>query len=104
MIGFKSRMNQHVSDSRTRVSTCKFPTHVYKCGLKNECLNQLFFETSVMMKRKRSNQLETYEKNNNINLMSYSCIQKYFSVESYSLQSNAKSLSVKTGLYIYIYI
>ena len=34
IVGFKSRMNQHISDSRTGVSTCKFPIHVYKCGLK----------------------------------------------------------------------
>ena len=29
IVGFKSRMNQHISDSRTEVSACKFPIHVY---------------------------------------------------------------------------
>ena len=61
IVRFKSRMNQHISDSRTGVSTCKFPVHVYKCGLKNKSLNEPFFEINVMIKRKRSNQLETYE-------------------------------------------
>ena len=61
IVRFKSRMNQHTSDSRTGVSTCKFPIHVYKCGLKNKCLNKPFFEINVMMKLKSSNQLETYE-------------------------------------------
>ena len=26
--GFKVRINQHISDCKTRVSTCKFPRHV----------------------------------------------------------------------------
>ena len=39
---FKPRMNQHVNDSGTGDSTCKFPIHVYKCGLKNKCLNETF--------------------------------------------------------------
>ena len=46
-VGFKSRMDQHINDSRTGVSTCKFPIHVYKCGFKNKCLNEAFFETNV---------------------------------------------------------
>ena len=61
VIGFKSRMNQHTSDSRTGDSTCKFSIHVYKCGLKNQCLNEPFFEIKVMMKLRSSSQLETYE-------------------------------------------
>ena len=60
IIGFKSRMNQHISDSRTGVSTFKFLAHVYKCDLKNKCLNEPFFKINFMMKLKRSNQLETY--------------------------------------------
>ena len=61
IVGFKSGMNQHISDSRTGDSTFKFPIHVYKCGLKNKCFNKLFFEINVMMTMKSSNQLETYE-------------------------------------------
>ena len=34
---------------------------VYKCGLKNKCLNEPFFEINVMMKLKSSNKFETYE-------------------------------------------
>ena len=61
IVGFKSRMNQHISDNRKGVSTCRFPIHVYKCGLKNKCLNETFFKINVMMKLKSGNQLETYE-------------------------------------------
>ena len=50
IVGFKSRMNQHISDSRTGDSTCKFPIHVYKCGLKNKCLNKPFFEILKFLK------------------------------------------------------
>ena len=63
IVGFKSRMKQHISDSRMGVSTCKFPIHVSKCGLKNKCLKEPFFETNVRMKLKSSNKLETYENN-----------------------------------------
>ena len=31
IVGFTSRMNQHISDSRTGDSTCKSPIHVRKC-------------------------------------------------------------------------
>ena len=30
--GFKGRVNKHISESKTGVSTCKFPRHVYSCG------------------------------------------------------------------------
>ena len=59
IVGFKSRMNQHINDDRTGVSTCKILIHVYMCGLKNKCLSEPFFEINVMMKLKSSNQLET---------------------------------------------
>ena len=61
IVGFKSRMNQHISDSRMGDSTCKFPTHFYKCGLKNKWLKEPLFEINVMMRLKSSNQLETCE-------------------------------------------
>ena len=60
-VRFKPRMNQHISESRTGVSICEFPIHAYKCGLKNNCLNELFFQINDMMKLQSSNQLETYE-------------------------------------------
>ena len=61
IFGFKSRMNQHISDSRTGVSACKFSIHFYKGGLKSKCLNEPIFEINVMIKLQSSNQLETYE-------------------------------------------
>ena len=61
IVGFKSRMNQHISESRTGVSTCKFPIHVYKGDLKKKCLNKPLFEINVIMKLKSSNQLESYK-------------------------------------------
>ena len=84
-------MKKHISDTRTGVSPCKSPIHVYKCGLKNKYLNEPFFEINVMIKVKSSNQLGTYEnyfckkgmtlliavsieRNNKINLMNYSSI------------------------------
>ena len=60
-VGLKSRMNQYISDSRTGVSTCKFPIHVHKYVLKKNCLNELFFEINVMYKLKSSNRLETHK-------------------------------------------
>ena len=59
IVGFKSRMNQHINDNRTGVSTCKILIHVYMCGLKDKYLSEPFFEINVMMKLKSSNQLET---------------------------------------------
>ena len=61
IVGFKSRMNQHISDSRMGDSTCKFSIHVYKCGLKNKSLNEPFFEINAMMTLKSSNLFEIYE-------------------------------------------
>ena len=61
IVGFRSRMNQHISDNRTGDWTCKFPMHVYKCSLKNKCLYKPFFEINVMMTLKSSNQLEIYQ-------------------------------------------
>ena len=61
IVRFKSKMNQHISSSRTGDSTCKFPIHVYKCSLKSKCLNEPFFEIIVTMKLKSSNQLQTFE-------------------------------------------
>ena len=47
IVGFKSRMDQHINDSRTGISTYKFPIHVYKCGFKNKRLNEPFFKINV---------------------------------------------------------
>ena len=63
IVGFKSRMNQRTSNSRTRtgVSTWKFSIYIYdKCGLTNKSLNVPFFEIDFMINLKSCTQLETY--------------------------------------------
>jgi len=60
--GFKVRMNQHISESRTGSSSCKFPQHVYDCGLKNNCLNEPYFKIFIMMKLNNSDRLEIIER------------------------------------------
>ena len=47
--GFKVRINQHISDCKTGDSTCKFPRHVYDCGIKNNCLEEPFFSLNIML-------------------------------------------------------
>ena len=42
VVGFKSRINQHISDCRTGTSTCKFPIHVYHCAMRNKSLKEPF--------------------------------------------------------------
>ena len=42
-VGFKSRINQHISDCRTGISTCKFPIQVYHCVMKNKSLKSHIF-------------------------------------------------------------
>ena len=60
VVGFKSRINQHISDSRTVTSTCNFPIKVYHCAMKNKCLKEPF-QLNIMIKLKDSQQLEFYE-------------------------------------------
>ena len=58
---FKVRINQHISDCKTGDSTCKFPCHVYNCGIKNNCLEESFFSLNIMFRLNKS-ELETIEK------------------------------------------
>ena len=37
VVGFKSRINQHISGCRTEISTCRFPMHIYHCAMKSTC-------------------------------------------------------------------
>ena len=39
---FKVRINQHISDCKTVVSTYKFTHHVYDCDVKNNYLQEPF--------------------------------------------------------------
>ena len=61
--GFKVRMNQHISESRTGNSPCKFPQHVFNCGTKNNCLKEPFFKIYIMVKFNDSLRLESLEAN-----------------------------------------
>ena len=48
--GFKVRINQqHISDCKTGVSTCKFPFHVYDCVIKNNYPEEPFFSLNIML-------------------------------------------------------
>ena len=61
-IGFKARMNNHISESRTGISSCKFPRHVYHCGIKNGKLNEPYFEINIMLTTNDPLKLEYLEK------------------------------------------
>ena len=91
-VELKSKMSQHISDSRTGVSIVVWKTNAYQTNH--------FLKLTPWWNWISRNQLETYEnyfhrkssdtlnspehlKNNNVNLMSYSYILKYFSMKSY---------------------
>ena len=59
---FKVRINQHISDCKTRASTCEIPRHVYYCGTNNKCLEETFFSLYIMLRLNDSDRLETIEK------------------------------------------
>ena len=61
VVGFKSRINQHISSCRTCTSTCKFHIHVYHRAMKNKCLKDSYFQLNIMMKLKDSWKIEFYE-------------------------------------------
>ena len=60
--GLKVGINHHISDCKTGVLTCKFMCHVYDCGIKNNCLEELFFSLNIMLRLSKSDRLETTEK------------------------------------------
>ena len=72
--GFKVRINQHISDWKTGVSTCKFLRHVYDCGIKSNCLEERFFSLNIMLRLNNSDRLET--------------IEKYFRLKRYDTMNN----------------
>ena len=59
--GFKVRINQHISECKTGVSTYEFPRHVYDCGIKNNCLQEPFFSLN-MLRLNKNDRLQTIEK------------------------------------------
>ena len=59
--GFKLRTNQHISDCKTGVSTCKFPHHLCDYGIKNKCLEEPF-SLNITFQLNKSDRRETIEK------------------------------------------
>ena len=60
--GFKVRINQHISDCKTGVSTCKILRHVRDCGIKNNYLEESLFCLNIMLRLNKSDRVETIEK------------------------------------------
>ena len=54
VVAFKSRINQHISDSRTGTSISKFPINLCNCAMKCKCLKEPYFQLNIMMKLKDS--------------------------------------------------
>ena len=61
VVGFKGRINQHISDCRTGISPGKILIYVYHCAMKNKCLKKAYLQLNIMMKLKDNRQLEFYE-------------------------------------------
>ena len=59
--GFKVRINQHISDCEAGVSVRRFPRNVYDCGIKNNYLEEPFFNLNIMFRSNKSDRLETTE-------------------------------------------
>ena len=60
--GFKTRMNNHITESRSGVSTCKFLIHVINCIKRNNRqLEEPFFYMYVMLSLKSNPRLELLE-------------------------------------------
>ena len=74
--GFKVRINQHISDCKTVVSTCKFPRHIYDCDIKNNCLKKLFFGLNIVLRLNKCDRRET--------------IQKHFHLKGYDTMNNPR--------------
>ena len=45
----RNRMNNHISESRTGISTCSFPKHVHECGKRHNKLKETFFKIFVFL-------------------------------------------------------
>ena len=67
--GFKIRINQHISDCKTGISTCKFPCRVYDSGIKNMSLEEPFFSLNIRLRLNKSDILGTIE--NHFHLKGY---------------------------------
>ena len=59
--GFKGRMNQHISESSDGNSSCRFPQHIYECGIKNGNFEETYFKIFIMLSLKSPDRLEVLE-------------------------------------------
>ena len=60
--GFKGRMNNHISEIKKGISTCKFPIHVFNCSKRyNKQLEEPYFTIHVMLSLKNNSRLESLE-------------------------------------------
>ena len=57
----RQRMNNHISESKSGVSSCNFPKHVNNCGKCNKDLEEPFFKIHAFMKLKVPKSLLEYE-------------------------------------------
>ena len=55
-------MSNHISESMAGISSCKFPRHVYQCGIKNGNLIEPYFKISIMLTTNDPVKLEYLEK------------------------------------------
>ena len=60
--GIKTRINNHITKSRSWVSMCKFPIHISNCIKRNNRqLEELFFYIYIMLPLKNNSHLESRE-------------------------------------------
>lgn len=57
----RNRMNNHISESRSGISTCSFPKHVHECGIRHNKLKEPFFKIFVFFALNNSSALLYYE-------------------------------------------
>ena len=57
----RQRMNNHISESRTGISPCTFPRHIFSCGAKNKNLKEPFFKVFAFMQLKDPRLLLSHE-------------------------------------------
>ena len=57
----RNRMNNHISESRTGISTCNFPKHVFSCATSTHSFQEPFFKIFAFMKLTDSRLLLSYE-------------------------------------------
>ena len=49
--GFKTRMNNHITESRSGVSSCKLPIHVFNCIKRNNRRTIFLYIRQALLKK-----------------------------------------------------